>query len=56
MINRLDIQNVPDELNVRKFSQVLDSPSQCYKFYWLEAILQLLKETGDREVAENAYL
>lgn len=48
MINKLDIKNVPDELNVRKFSQVLDSPSQCYKFYWLEAILQLLKETGER--------
>ena len=35
------------KLNVRQFSHVLDNPSQCYKFYWLEAILELLSETPD---------
>lgn len=46
MTEKLTVTTAPEHLDVRRFSCVLDSPSQCYKFYWLEAILQLLKETG----------
>ena len=46
MTEKLTVTTAPENLDVRRFSCVLDSPSQCYKFYWLEAILQLLKETG----------
>ena len=45
----LAVRNAPDGLEIKKFSAVLNSPSQCYKFYWLEGILQLMKETGQRE-------
>lgn len=48
MRNQLNVSYAPENLNVRKFSQVLGSPSQCYKFYWLEAILQLMRDTGER--------
>lgn len=30
------------ELNFTCFGQMLDSPTQCYKFYWLEAIMNLM--------------
>ena len=30
------------ELNYLCFGQMLDSPTQCYKFYWLEAIMNLM--------------
>lgn len=33
------------ELDLDKFSKSLNDPSECYKFYWAEAILDLL-ETG----------
>ena len=28
-----------NDLDTGKFARMLDDPSQCYKFYWLEAIL-----------------
>ena len=28
-------------LDIEGFSQMLKDPSYCYKFYWLEAIVQL---------------
>ena len=31
-------------LNIPCFSSMLDSPTCCYKFYWLEAIVQLISE------------
>jgi len=34
---------------LEQFSHVLDNPSECYKFYWLEAILTVLAE-GKRTV------
>ena len=35
-------------LDTGKFARMLDDPSQCYKFYWLEAILNLMPtEEGD---------
>ncbi|MCR5448368.1 MAG: hypothetical protein K6F23_03135 [Solobacterium sp.] len=48
MNKELQVTYAPGHLDIKKFSRMLDSPSQCYKFYWLEAILQLLKDSGDR--------
>ena len=31
-------------LNIDGFSNMMKSPSYCYKFYWLEAIIQLISE------------
>ena len=31
-----------NHLNMTKFSKMLDDPTQCYKFYWLDALLTLL--------------
>ena len=37
-----------NSLDTGKFARMLDDPSQCYKFYWLEAILNLMTTTdGD---------
>ena len=35
-------------LNVKKFSSMLDRNSQCYKFYWFEALVYLLVEKGKK--------
>ncbi len=34
------------QLDIEKFSHVLDDPNECYKFYWLEAIIQLLSKNN----------
>ncbi len=31
-------------LDIRGFSQMMKDPSYCYKFYWLEALVQLISE------------
>lgn len=31
-------------LNIKGFSQMMKDPSYCYKFYWLEAIVNLISE------------
>ena len=31
-------------LDMEGFSQMMQSPSYCYKFYWLEAIVKLISE------------
>ena len=31
-------------LDIEGFSQMMKDPSYCYKFYWLEAIVQLISE------------
>lgn len=31
-------------LDIEGFSKMMNSPSYCYKFYWLEAIVQLISE------------
>lgn len=36
-----------NHLDTDKFSRMLDDPSQCYKFYWLEAIVHLLTMTDE---------
>ena len=33
-----------NELDIQGFSQMLKDPSFCYKFYWLEAIVNLISE------------
>ncbi|MDD2981055.1 MAG: hypothetical protein PHN80_13955 [Hespellia sp.] len=35
-------------LDVEGFSKMMNSPSYCYKFYWLEAIVQLISEGKER--------
>jgi hypothetical protein len=31
-------------LNIEGFIHMLDDPMECYKFYWLDSIMQLLPE------------
>ena len=38
-------------LDIRGFSQMMKDPSYCYKFYWLEAIVNLILEN----VAETTF-
>ena len=33
-----------NKLDIEAFSQMMKNPSYCYKFYWLEAIVQLISE------------
>ena len=45
MIHQLDIdQKYYNNLDIEGFSQMMKDPSFCYKFYWLEAIVQLISE------------
>ena len=34
--------NYYNKLDIEGFSKMMSSPSYCYKFYWLEAIVQLI--------------
>ena len=36
-----------NNLDTGKFARMLDDPSQCYKFYWLEAIITLMTRTEE---------
>ena len=40
--------NYYNTLDIEAFSQMMKDPSYCYKFYWLEAVVQLISE-GIRE-------
>lgn len=42
-------------LDIESFSKMMDSPSYCYKFYWLEAIVHLICE-GVRETTFDAII
>lgn len=35
-------RNYYNKLDIEGFSKMMSSPSYCYKFYWLEAIVQLI--------------
>ena len=35
-------KNYYNKLDIEGFSKMMNSPSYCYKFYWLEAIVQLI--------------
>ena len=39
-----------NDLDTAKFAKMLDDPTQCYKFYWLDAILTLMINT-DQEMS-----
>ena len=34
-----------NKLDIEGFSRMMKDPSYCYKFYWLEAIVQLISES-----------
>lgn len=34
-------------LNIESFIHMLDDPTECYKFYWLDSIMQLLSDQED---------
>ncbi len=40
-------------LDIESFSLMMKDPSYCYKFYWLEAIVQLISE-GVKETTFDA--
>ncbi len=42
-------------LDIEGFSQMMKDPSYCYKFYWLEAIVQLISE-GIRETTFDTII
>lgn len=58
MPHHLDIdQKYYNTLDIESFSQMMKDPSFCYKFYWLEAIVQLIaadvKETTFDEIIDE---
>ena len=42
-------------LDIEGFSHMMKDPSYCYKFYWLEAIVQLVSE-GVRETTFDTVI
>ena len=44
-----------NSLEIQSFSRMMDSPSFCYKFYWLDAIINLVTEDCD-ETTFNAII
>ena len=44
-----------NQLNTDNFARMLKDPSQCYKFYWLEAILTLM-ETTDEDLSFDSII
>ena len=44
-----------NKLDIDGFSRMMKDPSYCYKFYWLEAIVQLISE-GIRETTFDAII
>ena len=44
-----------NKLDIEGFSHMMKDPSYCYKFYWLEAIVQLISE-GVTETTFDAVI
>ena len=44
-----------NKLDIEAFSLMMKDPSYCYKFYWLEAIVQLISE-GVSEATFDAVI
>lgn len=40
-------------LNIESFIHMLDDPTECYKFYWLDSIMQLLSEQEENITFDN---
>ena len=48
MVTAMDGMFIYDcNLNIESFIHMLDDPTECYKFYWLDSIMQLLSEQED---------
>ena len=47
--------NIPtiyqNNLDLKRFSLILDNNSECYKFYWLEALVYLLVRDGKKHIS-----
>lgn len=51
-MEQLTIQTVyQNNLDLERFSLMLDNNSQCYKFFWLEALVNLLVKKGRKEIS-----
>lgn len=51
-MTNLGIQTIyVNNLDLERFSLMLDNNSQCYKFYWLEALVNLLVRDGKKDVS-----
>ena len=44
-----------NQLDMQSFARMLESPSQSYKFYWLEAILTLLPQKDEMTFEEIIF-
>ena len=42
-------------LNIKSFIQMLDDTTECYKFYWLDSIMQLLARDDDCISFDKVY-
>ena len=42
-------------LDIEGFSQMMKDPSYCYKFYWLEAIVDIISE-GTQDTTFDAII
>lgn len=55
-IEQLRIDKIyENKLDMKSFARMLESPTQCYKFYWLEAILTLLPNNDEISFEEIIY-
>ena len=55
-IEQLSINPIYDnKLDMKSFARMLESPTQCYKFYWLEAILTLLPDYDEMSFLNIIY-
>ena len=45
--------NYYNKLDIQGFSKMMKDPSYCYKFYWLEAIVQLILEDRTEAYSER---
>ncbi len=44
-----------NKLDMWSFARMLESPTQCYKFYWLESILTLINQKDELRFEEIIY-
>ncbi len=55
-MNKLKIETIyKNELDMECFARMLESPTQCYKFYWLDAIMQLMQHKDEMTFQEIIY-
>lgn len=55
-VEELQIKSIyENNLDMKAFARMLESPTQCYKFYWLEAILTLMPEKDELTFEEIIF-